>query len=86
MGINPRDCIAANAALYPPACPTRIRKLRLEIIMNTSFQDETRMKFNHEGTAINRISRTWRINGDLPEACMTSMVLKLRTAMNGFRK
>jgi hypothetical protein len=35
MGIIPRDCIVANAALKPPAFPTRIRKSRLEIPIKT---------------------------------------------------
>jgi hypothetical protein len=29
MGSKPRDCIMVKAALYPPACPTLIRKSRL---------------------------------------------------------
>jgi hypothetical protein len=28
-GNSPRDCIIVKAALYPPACPTLIRKSRL---------------------------------------------------------
>ncbi len=29
MGSKPRDCIMVKAALYPPACPTLVRKSRL---------------------------------------------------------
>jgi hypothetical protein len=31
MGIKPNDCMVAKAALYPPACPTRLKKSRLVI-------------------------------------------------------
>jgi hypothetical protein len=29
MGSKPKDCIMVKAALYPPTCPTLIRKSRL---------------------------------------------------------
>ncbi|HTC19950.1 MAG TPA: hypothetical protein VK859_03825, partial [bacterium] len=54
IGISPNACIEANAALYPPTRPTRIRKSRRETPMkDTPPKIKIQMKNSkNESTAI----------------------------------